>query len=257
MPDLAAISHSGRFGDKVVVVAGVGPGVGLATALRFGLEGARVAVAARSDTSLQHATEELARHGVVHVAIAADVGTETGAAEVMAQANRHFGGVDVLACTAGGYAGGGLRETDGALLEQMLDVNLRTVFHSARAASATMAARGRGAIVVTTAVFGAVVPGPGLLAYNTSKGAATALVQSLAGDLAPSNIRVNAVLPGATSHHFDAAADVTSARSLLKGAGTPQDIAAAVLFLASDEAAWITGATLIVDGGFSVSRKPY
>jgi NAD(P)-dependent dehydrogenase (short-subunit alcohol dehydrogenase family) len=94
-----------------------------------------------------------------------------------------------------------------------------------------------------------------LLAYNTSKSASTGLVRSLAGELAPRNIRVNAVLPGAITHRLDLQRDPAHGRALGAAAALPADIAAAVTFLASEDACWITGATLVVDGGFAVGRK--
>lgn len=257
MTDLAAAAHARRFTDKVALVAGVGPGVGLACAARLGLEGARVVAAARSEENVARATETLTRLGVEHVGFRGDAATPEGAAAAVALATREYGGLDVLVCCAGGFEGGGFDDADEAQLERMLTVNLRAAFASAKAAVPAMRTRGRGAIVITTAVFGAVVPGPGLLAYNTSKAAADGYCRSLAGDLAPSGIRVNAVLPGATSHRFDETADPAKDRALLSGPAMPQDVAAAVAFLASDDACYVTGGALVVDGGFSVSRKPY
>jgi len=246
-----------RFQDRVVLVTGVGGGTGLAAALRFGLEGAQVATVARSKDNVEVARSTLEAHGVQVCAIEGDVGTEQGAAKVVAETEAAFGRIDVLANTAGGYEGGGFDDTDVAALERMLDMNLRTAFCAIRAAAPVIAKQGRGAIVVTTAVFGATVPGPGLLAYNTSKAASTALVLGFAGEMVERNIRVNAVLPGAITHQFDAERDPTADRELSKGPAMPEDIAAAVAFLASEDACWITGATLVVDGGFSVSRKAY
>lgn len=254
---LTAAQRGRRFEDRVVLVTGVGAGAGLATVLRFAHEGARVVAVARSEANLTRAAEALASHGASFRTHRADVATELGAKEAVAEAISAFGGLDVLVNTAGAYEGGGHAETDRALLDRMLDANLRTAFETARAAVPAFRARGGGAIVITTAVFGAVVPGPGLLAYNTSKAAATGMVKSLAGDLAAQNIRVNAVLPGGITHKFEEGLDPAQGRALTQGPAFPQDIAAAAAFLASDEACWITGATLTVDGGFSVTRRPF
>ena len=257
MVTITAAAQARRYEEKVVLVVGAGAGAGRATALRFGLEGAKVVAVARSEEHVTGAREALEAHGVTCAALQADVATEEGAEAAVRTAAETFGGLDVLVSTAGGYEGGGLDQTDGAALERMLDLNLRAAFQSARAAAPEIVKRGRGAIVLTTAVFGGVVPGPGLLAYNTSKAASTGFVRSLAGELAERNVRVNAILPGGISHEFDVEKDAAADRLLTKGPALPQDIAAAAAFLASEEATWITGASLVVDGGFSVIRKPY
>lgn len=257
MTDLKTASQARRFEGKVAMVVGAGPGAGLACAARLGLEGAQIVATARSEENVRGAAETLTRLGVDHVVFRGDAATPGGAIAAVELAKREFGGVDIVVCSAGGFEGGGFDKSDEDQLERMLTVNLRAAFSTAKASAPALIERGGGAIVITTAVFGAVVPGPGLLAYNTSKAAADGLCQSLAGDLAASGIRVNAVLPGAISHHFDEGLDPAHERALLKGSATPQDIAAAVAFLASDEACFITGARLVVDGGFSVSRKPY
>lgn len=257
MPDIRTAAAARRFVDKVVLVTGVGAGAGLATALRFGLEGARVVAVARGDEHVLGARRTLEEAGVEHRAERIDVSTVEGAREAVATAVEAFGGLDVLVCTAGGFEAGPADDADGEALDRMLDANLRPAFETALAAAPEIARRGRGAIVVTTAVFGALVPGPGLLAYNTSKAASTGFVKSLAGDLAEKNVRVNAILPGGISHVFDGGVDPSSARNLAKGPALPHDIAAAACFLASEEACWVTGAALVVDGGFSVVRRPY
>ena len=257
MTDLKTAANAKRFTGKVALVVGAGPGAGLACAARLGLEGAQVVAAARSEENVNGAAETLTRLGIDHVVFRGDASTAEGALAAVALAMREFGGIDIVVCSAGGFEGGGVDKADEAQLERMLSMNLRAAFSTAKASAPALIERGGGVIVVTTAVFGAVVPGPGLLAYNTSKAAAAGLCQSLAGDLAPSGIRVNAVLPGAISHEFDDTADPAHERALLKGSAMPQDIAAAVAFLASDDACFITGAELVVDGGFSVSRKPY
>ena len=257
MVSITTAAQARRFEEKVVLVVGAGAGSGRATALRFGLEGARVVAVARSEEHVTGVQEALTAHGVTHAVVRADVATEEGAADAVRAAVETFGGLDVLVSMAGGYEGGGFDQTDGDALERMLDLNLRAAFHAARAAAPEIANRGRGAIVLTTAVFGGVVPGPGLLAYNTSKAASTGFAKSLAGELAERNVRVNAILPGGISHEFDVDKDPAADRALTKGPALPQDIAAAAAFLASEEACWMTGATLVVDGGFSVTRKPY
>ncbi len=257
MADLMREARAQRFTDRVVLVSGVGPGAGLATALRVAAEGAKVVAAARGPQHLEHAAELLKKHGADFRTVRADMGTEAGARSAVAEAVAAFGKLDALISMAGGYEGGGFDQCDQAALDRMLAVNLRPAFEASHAAVPELAKSGRGAIVITTAVFGAVIPGPGLLAYNVSKSAANGLVKSLAGELLAKNVRVNAVLPGGIRHEFDPALDPSANRPLKKGPALPQDVAAAAAFLASDDACWITGATLIVDGGFSVARPAF
>lgn len=257
MVDIRTAAGARRFEQRVVLVTGVGAGAGLATALRFGLEGASVVAVARSDEHVLGARAALEEAGVPHRGLRVDVSTVDGAREVVSATVEAYGGIDVLVNTAGAFEGGSADDTDAEALERMLDANLRTAVQTSLAAAPEIAKRGGGAIVITTAVFGAVVPGPGLLAYNTSKAASTGFVRSLAGDLAEKNVRVNAILPGGISHEFDAGLDPAASRALTKGPALPQDIAAAACFLASDDACWVTGASLVVDGGFSVVRRPY
>ncbi|MFG0315851.1 MAG: SDR family NAD(P)-dependent oxidoreductase [Planctomycetota bacterium JB042] len=257
MTDITTAAAARRFADKVVLVTGVGSGAGRATALRFGLEGAKVVAVARSDEHVLGVRQALEEASVEHRAEVVDVSTVEGARQAVSLATEAFSGLDVLVCTAGGFEAGSADDADGAALDRMLDVNLRPAFETSIAAAPEIAKRGRGAIVITTAVFGAVVPGPGLLAYNTSKAASTGFVKSLAGDLAEKNVRVNAILPGGISHEFDPSLDPSASRALTQGPALPHDIAAAACFLASEDACWVTGASLVVDGGFSVVRRPY
>ncbi len=260
MADLMREARAQRFVDRVVLVSGVGPGAGMASALRVAAEGARVVGAARGAQHLENATRVFAQHGLDATRfrlVRADMGTEAGAASAVREAVDSFGKLDALISMAGGYEGGGFDQCDQAALDRMLAVNLRPAFEAAHAAAPELAKSGRGAIVIATAVFGAMIPGPGLLAYNVSKSAATGLVKSLAGDLLARNVRVNAILPGGISHELDVARDPSASRPLRKGPALPQDVAAAAAFLASDDACWITGATLVVDGGFSVARPAF
>ncbi len=257
MPSIVTAARAQRFHDKVALVVGVGSGTGLAVALRLGLEGAKVIAVARSEAHVEAAEAAMLSHGIDGRALRADVSTASGAATATAAAIDRFGGLDVAISTAGGYEGGSFDQTDSAGVERMLDSNFRTAFHLAKTTTPCLESRGGGSIVVTTAVFGSIVPGPGLLAYNTSKAAVSGFLQSLAGDLAAKNIRVNAVLPGGITHQFDVTRDVALGRKLAKGPSQPEDIAAAVAFLASDEACFVTGAALVVDGGFSVGRKAF
>lgn len=246
-----------RFEGRVVLVAGTGPGVGRATAVRYALEGARVVCAARNEEHLDLVRETMEQVGVVSDRVRclrADLATAEGAEAAVREACDGFGRLDVLAVTAGGFEPGGVDDPDTDRLERMLDVNLRAAWRTSLAAAEALAAT-KGAVCVTTAVFGACVPGPGVLAYNTAKAAATGFVRSLAADLRPRGVRVNGVLPGGVSHRYEPDRDPRGGRTLGVGPAWPEDVAAAVLFLTSDEAFWITGATLVVDGGFAVSRS--
>jgi 3-oxoacyl-[acyl-carrier protein] reductase len=246
-----------RFADRTALVVGAGSGAGRAVAMRLGLEGAKVAIAARSAPHVEEGERVLAARGVTVRSIRGDASTAEGAQAVVESAISAFGGIDVLVVTAGGYEGGSIEQCDAASLDRMLALNLKVAFHAVKSALPHLVARGGGSIVITTAIFGGTVPGPGLLAYNTSKAAAQGFAQSLAGDLQERNVRVNAVLPGGIAHQFDPERDVAAGRRLGKGPAQPEDVAAAVAFLASDEACFITGAALAVDGGFACARKAF
>ena len=239
---------------RVAIVTGAARGIGFATAERLGREGCRVVLNDINAEGAHAAAEQLAGAGFETLAAPGSVGEPADVRRLFEAAEARFGGVDILVNNAAVLARRRwLAETSPDLFDQVIQVNVRGVFLCARAAAASMARRGGGAIVNLSSVgggrsFRANVP------YVTSKGAVESLTQALALDLAPYGIRVNAIGPGMIATEAWAGvseAEVTRRRQTvpLGREGRPADIASVVAFLVSEDAGYITGQTLYVDGG--------
>jgi len=216
------------------VVAGAGPGLGSAVARRALEEGATVYAIARRREHL----EPLATLGIRVGAF--DLSKPEGATEATDAVEKELGRVDGLAVTAGGWTPGRLEETDEDALEAMLSVNLRVHLWTVKSFLKLM--RLGSAVVLVTSIWGPVKKSPGALAYTVSKAAAAALVETLAAELLERGIRVNGVAPGAMSREAEAA-------KLGAPVAPPEYVADVVLWLLTDEARWVTGALIPVDGG--------
>ena len=250
----------GRFDSKTVVVTGGAHGIGRASALRFASEGANVAVLdVRGDEGRQVA-EECSRLGVVSRSYEVDVADADQVASVIGQVVSDFGGIDVLHSHAGRLRAGTVLETDLEEWNLTMSVNVTSMYLVIRAVVPRMLARGGGAIVTTGSISG-MFGEPALSVYTASKAAVVNLTRSIAIDFARSGIRVNCVCPGWVDTGFndpqfahdqlsepDIAAIIE--RTVPMGRqGLPEEMAAAVAFLASNDASYITGQTLLVDGG--------
>jgi NAD(P)-dependent dehydrogenase (short-subunit alcohol dehydrogenase family) len=239
-----------RFNGKTAVVLGGTNGIGLAAATAFKAEGARVAVTGRDRTSLAKA----ASAGML--AVPSDLGSAADSRSAMARVAAELGGVDVLFVNAGigGFAAAH------AVTEEFWDgvhaVNLRGAFFAAQAALPHL--RDGGAIVFTGSI-GAVLALPGNVVYAAAKAGLRQVARTLAVELLPRRIRVNVVSPGPTETEIfkrgASAADIERLRSVMQNAvpmkrmGEPAEVARAVLFRASEEASFINGVDLFVDGG--------
>ena len=242
-----------RFQDKVVVITGGSSGIGLAAARQFAREGARLAIVGRRGEALAAVRAEIPDA----LTVAADVGEVPEIERVMGEVERRHGGIDVLFANAGMSDCPPLRQTDGAFFDRIIGVNLKGVFFAFTQALPLFRS---GASVVFTATATHARGRPGDPLYLASKAAVRSLARSLAADeeVLRRRIRVNVVSPGAIETPLTARAHASAeVRATVEGMvplgrwGTPADVARAVLFLASDDAAYVTGAELAVDGGLA------
>jgi NAD(P)-dependent dehydrogenase (short-subunit alcohol dehydrogenase family) len=246
------------FDGKSVIVTGATSGIGRAAAEAFGRAGASVVVVGRDELGLAEAAEAVRLAGGRPVVCRADVTDEEAPERIVRSAVDAFGGVDVLVNAAGVIASGALDATSDEVWDRMMAVNARAPFRLMRAALPHLAAR-KGAIVNVSSVNG-LRSFPGVLAYCVSKSAVDQLTRCAALELAPLGVRVNAVNPGVTvtNLHRRSGMDETQYAAFLERSktthplgrpGIPEDIAGLMLFLASEQASWMTGETIPVDGG--------
>ena len=256
---MSSPSLGSRFTDQVAVVTGASRGIGLAIASRIVAEGGRVLITARNPEPLAEAVAVLGGEDrAVFVAGKAD-DTEHQA-EVFRTVIQRFGRLDVLVNNTGiNPAYGPLTALDPTVARKIMDVNVLGALQWTRQAlDAGLGADSLGAIVNVASVAG-LGPAPGIAYYGVSKSALIGLTVQLAAELAP-RVRVNAVAPAVVKTKFAAAlyeADEQGAASgyPLKRLGEPEDIGAAAAFLASSDASWITGQTLVIDGGLMLSAS--
>jgi NAD(P)-dependent dehydrogenase (short-subunit alcohol dehydrogenase family) len=244
--------------EKIALVTGASSGIGRATALAFAGAGARVALVGRDGEALEAVAREIEARGGEAFAISADVTREADAERAVAATLERFGALDVLVNAAGGLLNGTVETTTLAAWDAMLNVNLRAVFYLMQLSVTHLEKRG-GNIVNVSSVTG-LRAFPGVLAYCVSKAGVDQLTRCAALELASKKIRVNAVNPGVvrTQVHkrggmsepdYDAFLEHSRQTHPLGRVGEPEEIAELILFLASDRAAWITGATYSIDGG--------
>ncbi|SHK49874.1 NAD(P)-dependent dehydrogenase, short-chain alcohol dehydrogenase family [Pseudonocardia thermophila] len=233
-------------------------GNGRAIAMRCAAEGAAVVVADKDLGLAAETVEAIERAGGRACAVAADVSDEQACVALVEEAEAAFGSLSLLVNNVGIGAGGAIGDTSVADLDLLYRVNLRSQFIVLREALPVLAASGRPAAVVNVSSTAALRPTrEPLVAYETTKSAIGALTRSAAMSAAPLGVRVNAVVPGlidTTCRRRDVGTDPTPLDALvpLGRLGSPWDVAAATCFLLSQEAAYITGTELVVDGGLTV-----
>lgn len=244
---------------KVALVTGGGSGIGRGLSVRLGVEGMQVVVCGRTQQTLAETVALIEAASGAASAFVADVADEGQVAALMAHLKDQHGGLNVLVHNAALVRGGTVVGSDSAEWRRMFATNIDSAYYLAREAVPLMAARPAGAIVFISTV-GATQAHHGMVPYDSSKGALEAFTRALALELAPQGIRVNAIAPGATNR--DAHAPSVPLASLrqpyvpMGRRGTPAEMAAAVAFLASAQASYITGQVLHVDGGATAQLSP-
>jgi 3-oxoacyl-[acyl-carrier protein] reductase len=248
-----------RLADKVAVVTGAASGFGAGIATRFAEEGARIVAADINGDGAARIVEDIRNAGGTAVAVTADVSKGDEMAKIIAAAVDEFGALDVVVNNAGTtHKNRPMLEVDEATYDRVFAVNVKSVYHSAIHAVPVFRRQGRGSFINIASTAG-IRPRPGLTWYAATKGAVITMTKSMAVELAPDNIRANAINPVVSAtgllKDFLPGEDTPETRAKfvatipLGRMSTPRDVAAACLFLASPDAEFLTGVCLEVDGG--------
>ncbi|MFT9062050.1 MAG: SDR family NAD(P)-dependent oxidoreductase [Acetobacter orientalis] len=244
----------GRVANKVTVITGAARGMGRATAERFAQEGAKLVLNDRDQAPLDELVQTLNTNGANAIGVAGDVASEADIKRLMQEAVSTFGGIDILVANAGIIPEADLASATADLWDHTMAVDGRGMFLSCKYAAVEMVKAGRGAIVCLSSIS-AFAGQKGQAVYGPAKFVASGLTKHLAIDLADKGVRVNAVAPGTIDTPAvgglgkEGIEKVVSLHPLGR-MGKPEEVANAILFLASDEASFITGAVLPVDGGY-------
>lgn len=251
-----------RLSGKVAIVTGASSGIGRATARLFAAEGAKVVVGARREAELKELVREIKAAGGEALALGGDVRSEQYAKDLVAAAVKRYGRLDVAFNNAGTLGPiGPSTEVDVAAWNETLSVNLTAAFLAAKHQIPAVLKQGGGAIIFTASIAGNTVGFPGTAAYATTKAGLIGLTQVLASEYGAQGVRVNAILPAAIDTPMYRAFNDTEDKQkfltnllALKRVGRPEEVAKSVLYLASDDSAFVTGTAHLIDGGFSVTR---
>ncbi|GEN35750.1 MULTISPECIES: SDR family NAD(P)-dependent oxidoreductase [Aneurinibacillus] len=245
--------------DKIVLVTGGSKGIGRAIAEAFHKEGAKVAITARSEKELKEAASEI-KDALV---LPADLTDPKARKSVMEQVIEHYSTIDILVNNVGGSNGGAIQETDVELFEAAMNLNFYSAVDLSKRAVSVMKEKGAGCIINISSIYGR--ESGGKPTYNAAKAAMISFTKALANEVIPFGIRVNGIAPGAILHPTGnwqkrlkenpekiqrfVKSEIPAGRF-----GTVEEIANVALFLASEKASWVVGATLNVDGGQSRSN---
>ena len=240
--------------DQVAVVTGAARGIGRGIASVLGAEGARVVICDLDAELAESTAASLREQGLDAVAVATDVTDRSSVDAMAAHVVAEHGRIDILAANAGIYPTTELAALDDEVWNRVMDLNVAGAVRAVQACLATMTSRGYGRIVLTSSITGPITGQPGFAHYGASKAAMLGFMRSAAVELAASGITINAVLPGNVQTPGFADTSEEHQRRMLSSIplgrlADPEDVGWAVRFLASPEAGYITGQTLIVDGG--------
>jgi 3-oxoacyl-[acyl-carrier protein] reductase len=244
-----------------VLVTGGSLGIGFGIAKGFAQAGAAVAISGRSAASLRLACEHMSKHGHRVETIAADVSDRASCIHMADEAERLLGGLDVLCANAGIYPERSLDDLDDADLTAIFATNVSGTIFSVQSCRRLLRESGRGRVVVTSSITGPVTGYAGLGHYGASKAAQLGFMRTAALELASDGVTINAVLPGSIhTEGLDGLGEAAIAKMVAcipqRRLGTPADIAAAAQYFASEEASFVTGQTLVIDGGQTLPELP-
>lgn len=244
-----------------VLITGGSRGIGVGLAEGFLKAGAAVAISGRSADALRLAAERLGGSGNRVHTIVADVAEPSSCLEMAGAAQECLGGLDVLCANAGIYPERTLEEITSEDVAEIMATNVSGTIFAVQACRPALRASGRGRVVVTSSITGPVTGYPGLSHYGASKAAQLGFVRSAALELAEDGVTINSVLPGSiATEGLDGLGEEAIARMRAcipqRRLGTPADIAAAAMYFASEEASFVTGQTLVVDGGQTLPELP-
>ncbi|KAL8470139.1 hypothetical protein ACS0TY_032853 [Phlomoides rotata] len=242
-----------RFEGKVAIVTASTQGIGFAIAERLGLEGAAVVISSRRQKNVDEAVEKLKARGIEALGLVCHVSNAQQRKDLISNTIQKYGKIDVVVCNAAANpAVDGILETKELVLDKLWEINVKSSILLLQEAAPHLK---KGSSVIFVNSISAFQPPPGLAMYGVTKTALLGLTKALAAEMAP-DIRVNGVAPGFVPTHF--ASFITSnddmrksmeEKTLLNRLGTAQDMAAAAAYLASDDASYVTGETLVVAGG--------
>ncbi len=252
---------TGRLAEKIAIVTGASRGIGEAVARRFAAEGATVVLASRKIDGLEAVAASIRESGASALAVACHTGKPDEVDALVDKTVETYGRVDVLVNNAATNPFfGSLVDTDWGAFDKTFEVNVRGYFAAARAVAKHLLARGAGGSIVNVSSVLGLMAAPLQGAYGMTKAAVVSMTRTLAFELGPSGIRVNAIAPGLIDTKFSAALtsnpairDMVLQRCGVKRVGQPSDVAGAALYLASDDAAYVSGEVVVVDGGWSTT----
>ena len=243
-----------RLKDKTAIITGGGTGIGLATARAFYQEGAKIILFGRRKEKLEKAVEKLVESAFI---VLGDMSNNDDLVQLFNETLHNFKKIDVLVNNAGLFNGSPLHEISDSQWDEIMDINIRSVFQLTRRVLPAMLSQKYGNIIHISSILGLIAV-PQVAAYNVSKGALNQFSRSIAVEYGSSGIRSNSICPGLIA--TDMTADLMKDADLMKEwskeypigrFGKPEDVANACLYLASDESSFVTGITLPVDGGFT------
>ena len=243
-----------RLKDKIAIITGGGTGIGLATARAFCQEGAKVILFGRRKEKLEKAVEKLGGSAMI---VQGDMTNNNDLDKLINETLHNFKKIDILVNNAGLFNGSPLHEISDSQWDEIMDINIRSVFQLTRRVLPVMLSQKYGSIIHISSILGLIAV-PQVAAYNVSKGALNQFSRSIAVEYGSSGIRSNSICPGLIA--TDMTADLMKDADLMNEwskeypigrFGKPEDVANACLYLASDESSFVTGITLPVDGGFT------